>query len=238
MDMSVVYSCHLAGCTIECPCHICKVQSVCCKSRHESELCKLCDSQCPSHQITVPYMFDASANLFTIITEKMGEYRHAVGYAGIPSSCKHCSADVLEHQVLHLAHHQLCRYCRYESRPLDQFKGRKSLTNFRKAEQMLNWRDNLTCSVCLLAFKNRQLFTGRKFRNLSVICVQSLTQVSSLLTIMLRVMKDQQKSLPVNFVAKLSQLLDLYPVIRRLFTKLMLLLQKYLVAEGVKCSIH
>ena len=155
MDMSVVYSCHLPGCTIECPCHICKVQSVCCKSRHESELCKLCDSQCPSHQITVPYMFDASANLFTIITEKMGEYRHAVGYAGIPSSCKHCSADVLEHQVLHLAHHQLCRYCRYESRPLDQFKGRKSLTNFRKAEQMLNWRDNLTCSVCLLEFKNK-----------------------------------------------------------------------------------
>ena len=155
MDMSVVYSCHLAGCTIECPCHICQVPSVCCKSRHKSELCKLCDSQCPSHQITVPYMFDASINLFTIITEKMGEYRHAVGYAGIPSSCKHCSADVLEHQVLHLSHHQLCRYCRYESRPLDQFEGRKSLKNFRKSEKMLTWRDNLTCSVCLLEFKDK-----------------------------------------------------------------------------------
>jgi hypothetical protein len=155
MDMSVVYPCHLAGCIIECPCHICQVPSVCCKSRHESELCKKCDSQCPAHQINVPYMFDASTDLYTMITERMGEYRHAVGYAGIPSSCKHCSADVLEHQVLHLTHHQLCRYCRFESRPLEQFNGRKSLTKFRKAELMIHWRDNLTCSVCVIEFKDK-----------------------------------------------------------------------------------
>ena len=155
MNMSVVYPCHLAGCTIQCPCHICTVPSDCCKSRHESELCKKCDSQCPFHQITVPYMFDASTDLYTVVTERMGEYRHAVGYAGIPSGCKHCSADVLEHQVLHLVHHQLCRYCRFESRPLEQSKGRNSLKKFRKAELMLHWRDNVTCSVCLKGFKDK-----------------------------------------------------------------------------------
>ena len=155
MYMSVVYTCHLAGCCIDCPCHICRVSSVCCKSRHLPQLCKKCDSQCPSHQITVPYMFDAATNLYTVITEKMDEYRFAYGYAGIPSSCNHCSADVLEHQVLHLTHHQLCRYCRFESRPLEQFKGRKSFEKFRKAEKILQWRDNKTCSVCLLESKDK-----------------------------------------------------------------------------------
>jgi uncharacterized Zn-finger protein len=75
--------------------------------------------------------------------------------AGIPSDCKHCSADVLEHQVLHLVHHQLCRFCRFESRPLEQFKGGKSLKRFKKAEQILNWRDNKTCSVCLKESKDK-----------------------------------------------------------------------------------
>ena len=122
-----------------------------------------CDTQACSwwvptpcdHQIKVPYLFDPSTDLHTMVTEKMTEYRFAYGYAGIPSDCKHCSADVLEHQVLHLVHHQLCRFCRFESRPLEQFKGGKSLKRFKKAEQILNWRDNKTCSICLKESKDK-----------------------------------------------------------------------------------
>ena len=245
MDMSVVYSCHLAGCTIECPCHICQVPSVCCKSRHKSELCKMCDSQCQSHQITVPYMFDASTNLYTIITEKMGEYRHAVGYAGIPNSCKHCSADVLEHQVLHLSHHQLCRYCRYESRPLDQFEGSKSLKNFRKSEKMLTWRDNLTCSVCLLEFKDK---FARKQHEAVIhrqevqkfkcgLCTKSYASKFSL-EYHAKSHEGPTEKPTCELCGKCSQLYDIFPVIRRLSTKPMFLLQKYLVAVGVKFNIH
>ena len=156
MDMSLVFTCQLSKCTIECPCHVCRVaRNGCCKSRHWYERLKKSNSQCITHQIKLPYMFDAATDLYTMVTEKMMEYRFAYGYAGIPSNCKHCSADVLEHQVLHLVHHQLCRFCRYESRPLEQFKGRKSLKKFKKAEQTLNWRDNKTCSVCLKESKDK-----------------------------------------------------------------------------------
>ena len=155
MDMSLLYTCQLSGCIVECPCHVCTVaRKGCCKLRHNPQLCRKCDSQCTTHQIKVPYLFNAATDLYTIVTEKLDKYRFAYGYAGIPSACKHCSNDVLEHQILHLVPHKLCRYCRFEMRPLE-FRSVKSLKKYKKREETLTWRDNKTCSVCLVQSKDK-----------------------------------------------------------------------------------
>ena len=149
-DMSMVFTCQFLKCIIECPCQVCRAsRNVCCKSRHCPELCKRCMPQCSLHKLKVPFLFDPATDLFTMITDRITEYRFAYGYAGVPRDCKQCSVDVLEHQVLHLVQHQLCRFCRFESRPLEQFKGSKSFKKFKKAEQKLNLLDNKTCSTCL-----------------------------------------------------------------------------------------
>ena len=158
MDMVMVFTCQLKGCEIECPCHVCRApRSLCCNNlRKFRVLCEACSSQCPKHQIGVPHAFDAETDAYTIVTEKMNEYRYAHGYAGIPSDCKHCSADLLEHQVLHLISHDLCRFCRYEMRPLRYGNKRKdTITRFRKAERSLTLRDNKTCSVCLMKLNSK-----------------------------------------------------------------------------------
>merc|ERR1719318_689340 len=156
MDMSMVYTCQLLKCVIECPCQVCKLsRNVCCKSRHSLDCCDSCNPQCRTHSLWVPYMFEPATDQYTMVTDRMKEYRFAYGYAGIPSSCKQCSVDVLEHQVLHLVSHQLCRFCRFESRPLEQFRGSKRLKRFKNAEQKLNSRDNKTCSICLKVFKDK-----------------------------------------------------------------------------------
>ena len=101
LDMSVVYPCQVSGCSVGCPFRICTVVGKdCCKSKHRFELCKKCDSQCSLHQIMVPYLFDATKDLFTIVTESIHKYRFGYKYAGIPASCVQCSADLLEHQCL------------------------------------------------------------------------------------------------------------------------------------------
>ena len=149
LDMSVVYPCQVSGCSVSCPCRICTVASKdCCKSKHRDELCKKCDSQCSLHQIMVPYLFDATKDLFTIVTEKIQKYRFGHKYAGIPASCVPCSTDLLEHQCLHLVVHVLCRYCRYETRPLGFKKNVLSLEEYKKKEAALDTRDESTCSIC------------------------------------------------------------------------------------------
>jgi hypothetical protein len=88
MDMSMVFTCQLLKCVIHCPCQVCQVsQNVCCKSRHIPEFCKKCNPQCINHQVKVPYLFDPSTDLFTMITDRMTEYRFAYGYAGVPRDC-------------------------------------------------------------------------------------------------------------------------------------------------------
>ena len=116
--------------------------------------CKKCSPQCPLHQITVPHQFNPLENLFTIVSEKMTKYRYAHGYAGIPKTCEHCHSDLLEHQVLHLVTHELCRFCRFEGRPLEIKNAAKSLKKFIQAEKEVDFRDQRTCSVCLLESKN------------------------------------------------------------------------------------
>ena len=153
-DMSIVYTCQLSGCIVGCrPCNICRGAGTnCCKLRLNPELCKKCDSQCSAHQITVPYMFDPA---FTIVTEKMEGYRFGYKYAGIPSSCVHCSKDLLEHQFLHLIDHKLCRFCRFETRPLGYNKHVLSLDDYKKKEEILKSRDDKTCSICLKESKDK-----------------------------------------------------------------------------------
>ena len=159
-DMSLVYTCTSLNCVIKCPCHVCRApRGDCCNSRQSRLNCKICSPQCSLHQITVPYMFNPSQNLYTIFTENMTKYRYAHGYAGIPKSCKHCASDLLEHQVLHLVIHEFCRYCRFESRPLEYEKASRSMKKFIKAEKDTNFRDESTCSICLLEFKDKN---GRK----------------------------------------------------------------------------
>ena len=157
MDMVMVFTCQLQGCEIECPCHVCRApRSTCCNLRKYRVFCKSCSSQCPHHQIGVPHAFDAETNAYTIVTEKMSEYRYAHGYAGIPNNCKHCSADLLEHQVLHLVSHDLCRFCRYETRPLTfGNKSKNTINKFRRAERSLTRRDDKTCSVCLIKLNKK-----------------------------------------------------------------------------------
>ena len=159
-DMSVVYTCTNQSCVIKCPCHVCRApRGDCCQSKQSRLDCKMCSPQCSLHQISVPYMFNPSQNLYTIFTENITKYRYAHGYAGIPKSCEHCVSDLLEHQVLHLVIHEFCRYCRFESRPLEFKKASRSMKKFIQAEKETHFLDESTCSFCLLQFKDKR---GRK----------------------------------------------------------------------------
>ena len=118
-NMKLVYTCQFLGCCIECPCHLCTARDDLCKSRHRRELCNKCNPQCTTHQIKVPYLFDPTTDLYTIVTEQIGKYRFAYGYAGIPSSCVQCSQDVLIHQMYLLVEHTSCKF---ETRALDRLR--------------------------------------------------------------------------------------------------------------------
>jgi hypothetical protein len=156
LDMSVVYPCQVSGCSVGCPCRICTEGGKnCCKSKHHHELCKKCDSQCSLHQIMVPYLFDATKDIFTVVTESLDKYRFGYKYAGMPGSCLPCSKDLLEHQCLHLVVHNLCRYCRYETRPLGYQNNVLSLEQYKKKEEALDRRDESTCSICMKESVNK-----------------------------------------------------------------------------------
>ena len=156
LDMSVVYPCQVSGCSVGCPCRICTEGGKnCCKSKHHHELCKKCDSQCSLHQIMVPYLFDATKDIFTVVTESLDKYRFGYKYAGMPGSCLPCSKDLLDHQCLHLVVHNLCRYCRYETRPLGYQNNVLSLEQYKKKEEALDRRDESTCSICMKESVNK-----------------------------------------------------------------------------------
>ena len=92
-------------------------------------------------------LFDLEPDHFTIVTEDVSRYRYAHGYAGIPKSCESCSKDILEHQVLHLVWHDLCRFCRYEMRPVS--RNVITVRDYEKEADALVKRNDRTCSVCL-----------------------------------------------------------------------------------------
>jgi hypothetical protein len=112
---NMLYTCTALRCVIECPCNICNSNIDC---RLQSDVCS---TQCGVHHIKVSHMFDATTDLYTLVTDDkyMSEYQKTYGYAGIPSSCAVCSQDVLQHQIYHLVYHTTCRYCKFEFRPLE-----------------------------------------------------------------------------------------------------------------------
>ena len=112
---NMLYTCTALRCVIECPCNICNSNIDC---RLQSDVCS---TQCGVHHIKVSHMFDATTDLYTLVTDDkyMSEYQYTYGYAGIPSSCAVCSQDVLQHQIYHLVYHTTCRYCKFEFRPLE-----------------------------------------------------------------------------------------------------------------------
>ena len=150
-SMELVYTCHMwrwsGGCVIHCPCSICMETGAHCRDRHWSEPCLDCNSQCTKHQMKLLRLFDLETDHFTIVTEDVSRYRYAHGYAGIPKSCESCSKDILEHQVLHLVWHDLCRFCRYEMRPVS--RNVITVRDYEKEAVALVKRNDRTCSVCL-----------------------------------------------------------------------------------------
>ena len=154
---SVLYTCTLLGCVIECPCSICVSTNIDCKLRHFTGLCKKCNPQCRVHEIKVPRLFDAISDLYTLVTDdiNLNEYRYAFGYAGIPKSCQDCSEDLLQHQIYHLVHHYFCRYCKFEFRPLELLLKNNHSMSYEYAVKLVDWYDDETCSVCLKVFKDK-----------------------------------------------------------------------------------
>ena len=159
-NKSMLYTCTRLGCTIECPCNICTdTENLQCKRGHRSGLCSNCNTQCGRHEIKVPHLFDATTDMYTIITDEldMDKYLFAFGYAGIPRSCSHCSEDVMQHQIYHLVYHPLCRFCSFEFRPFEFLLVNKSgRCTFKKTVIFINMRDLKTCSTCLLECKDKK----------------------------------------------------------------------------------
>ena len=154
---SLLYTCNLFGCVIECPCNVCTdIQNLPCRLVHHMGLCSQCTPQCREHQIKVSYMFDATTDLYTIVTDELDKYRYAYGYAGCPRSCKDCAEDVMQHQIYHLVYHPLCRFCLFEFRSLELLlKSDRIKLDFKNAEIIINWRDRKTCSTCLIECKDK-----------------------------------------------------------------------------------
>ena len=110
---NMLYTCTALRCVIECTCNICKSNIDC---RLQSDVCS---TQCGVHHIKVSHMFDATTDVYILVTDDKYMSEYPYGYAGIPSSCAVCSQDVLQHQIYHLVYHTTCRYCKFEFRPLE-----------------------------------------------------------------------------------------------------------------------
>ena len=158
MEKRLLYTCRKFGCAIECPCNVCQdTKNIDCKRHHTTmQLCSKCNPQCAAHEIKVSYMFNPTTDLFTIVTEDMYKYRYGFGYAGIPRSCSDCMQDVLHHQIFHLVYHGLCRFCRFEFRPLELLLRRnQGVLEYKNAVNRIDRQDLSTCSTCLKKYKDK-----------------------------------------------------------------------------------
>ena len=153
-DMSLSYTCQKMGCIVHCSCSICRDKRVTCKLQCKLEVCSDCNSQCNQHELKLPRLFNPESDHFTLITEQLNKYRYANPHAGIPRSCKDCTNDVLEHQVLHLVFHLRCRFCRHAIRPFEHYKMMED-NDFKAADRKLNTIDERTCSDCLKQLTTR-----------------------------------------------------------------------------------
>ena len=159
-NMEVLYTCQFQKCLIICPCSICKNKGENCRYKCKDFQCNDCESQCTQHALKLPRLFNLKEDQFTIITDKIEEYRFAVPHAGIPSSCEFCSKDVLEHQALHLVFHGRCKFCLNEMRYLEYKKIVITLEDYRLVTKFLRQKDKTTCSHCFI--KNQDIYARKK----------------------------------------------------------------------------
>ena len=132
LDKKILYTCSFSKCIIYCPCSLCRD-----------------GSQCGDHFLLLPRLFDVTTDHFTMITDKIDEYRHAIPHAGIPLSCLSCITDVKEHQALHLVLHNACKFCQHELRPLEE-NPMTTFKHYEKAAKSISSKDNKTCSSCFV----------------------------------------------------------------------------------------
>lgn len=130
LDKNILYTCSFLGCIIYCPCSLCRN-----------------GCQCEDHILLLPRLFDVTEDHFTMKTDKMDQYRHAIPHAGIPLSCISCTQDVLEHQSLHLVLHNKCKFCQHELRPLEK-SSMTTYNHYKKAAESIRQTDDRTCSYC------------------------------------------------------------------------------------------
>ena len=135
--MSIMYPCQFTHCQIHCPCSICH---------------RACNRvQCKDHKILLSRLFNIETDQFTIVTSRHDELRFAVPFSGIPFSCIPCSRDLKEHQIYHLVPHTLCKYCRWQSRPLEIKSNMGPITSiavYKDATELLEVSEEVTCATC------------------------------------------------------------------------------------------
>ena len=148
-DRTLLYTCEFGNCTILCSCRICTIDKFRCEDSCETSCCEDCSYQCREHDLKLPWTFNSKIDQFTMVTTttKLNYFHFATPYAGIPSNCSACSKDVLEHQVLHLAVHTKCKFCRQEFRPYDK-RSVVTVSDFRRAELEMIKNEERTCQIC------------------------------------------------------------------------------------------
>ena len=152
--MSIVYTCKFHNCILHCPCTVCVNLRGDCKTTCKENACVDCTSQCTQHEIIgLSRLFNPDNDHFTMITDKLGFFRYANPYPGILLSCKSCTNDVIEHQILHHVFHLRCKFCRLEARPYEVLID-SSLKDFKNSVMHYQNRDNSTCSHCFLLLRD------------------------------------------------------------------------------------
>jgi hypothetical protein len=154
MDMSVVYTCTLHHCVIHCPCTVCNDSRDTCRKICRDFPCEDCNSQCKEHKLKLSRLFDPATDHFTMVTDQIDCGRYVIPYAGIPRSCKDCTRDVYEHQVLHHTFHGRCRYCVLEMRPFRNLTKCVDMKSFKKSAALIKQKDERTCGYCLSKLKD------------------------------------------------------------------------------------
>ena len=147
-DKNIIFTCEFGHCTILCSCRICTIDKFRCEDDGcEIASCEHCSYQCLEHNLKLPWTFNPKTDQYTMVTTKVNYFHFATPYAGIPSNCLACSKDVLEHQVLHLAIHTNCKFCRQEFRPYDKASV-VTVSDFRRAERDMILNEERTCKIC------------------------------------------------------------------------------------------
>lgn len=147
LDRKLIYTCLHERCRIECPCTLCMSGDGLPGEDVNFRRWKESPQQCQHHKLKLPWTFNVKEDSFTMVASDLNHYHFATPHAGIPLSCKACSKDVLEHQILHLVVHMNCKFCQQDFRPFDR-KSIVTVTDFKEAEVELFRKEESTCPEC------------------------------------------------------------------------------------------